>query len=335
MFLHFNRKFIKQLFLFVVIIVSFCHVQSQSITQMVSVTPPYSNKLSDYIATPGKINVIINAPYGMDGIDLQFYMHGSLISADESIIIRTKKNYKPTKPMVIKVVHLPSGGVSTQPYIVSYNDIRQIFDDINLEFIGITRQEVMQNGLPDGFYTFCFDILFYPTNDNLVSSCSAPFSVLAVDAPIIISPANNIMIREPEARNLIFTWTRPARAPISTKYKLKIIELNDINDNFQDKIRNLAYPAFFETTIVGSNTYLYSYSNPALKPGKTYAFVVAAIDPLGTTSFLNHGFSEVQIFTYQSNEQKPMSGTLNMNNPKFPKIQVNHTIIPPMLKSTT
>ena len=73
MYLHFNRKFFKQLFLFVIIIVSFCHVQSQGITQMVSVTPPYSNKLSDYMATPGKINVIINAPYGMDGIDLQFY----------------------------------------------------------------------------------------------------------------------------------------------------------------------------------------------------------------------------------------------------------------------
>lgn len=335
MFLHFNRKIIKQLFLFVVIIVTFCQVQSQSITQMVNVIPPYSNKLSDYIATPGKINVIINAPFGMDGVDLQFYMHGSIISADESIIIRTKKNYKPTKPMIIKVIHLPTGGVSTQPYILSYNEIRQIFDDVNLEFIGITRQEVMQNGLPDGFYTICFEMLFYSTNDNLVSSCSAPFSVLAVDAPIIISPANNILIREPEARNLIFTWTRPARAPINTKYKLKIIELNNLNDNFQDKIRNLAYPAFFETTIMGSNTYLYSYSNPPLKPGKTYAFVVAAIDPLGTTSFLNHGFSEVQIFTYQSNEQKPMSGTLNMNNPKFPKIQVTQIITPRMLMSTT
>ena len=88
MFLHFNKKLMKNLILIIVLMIPFCRLHSQ-ITQMVSVMPPYSNKLSDYIASPGKINVMINAPYGMDGIDLNFYMHGSIISADESIIIRT------------------------------------------------------------------------------------------------------------------------------------------------------------------------------------------------------------------------------------------------------
>ena len=336
MLLHSNKMIIKKLCVFLISLAAVFSSQAQSITQVVSVMPPYSNKLSDYIAAPGKINVTINAPYGWDGTDLQYYMQGAIMSADESIIIRTRRDYKPAQPMVIKVVQLPAGGFATPPYILTYSDIRQIFDERNLEFIGITRQEVMQNGLPEGMYTICFDIVQYSTNSRIVSSCSAPFSVSSVEAPIIISPVNNISLREHEAKNVVFTWTRPVSAPMNTQYKLKIIELNNPGDNYQDKIRSEAYPSFFETTVTG-NTYLYSYANPALTPGKTYAFVVSAIDPVGRTAFRNKGFSEVNVFTYQPGEQKPMSGTPPNKPPTSPTITLppGKNVTPPMLVSTT
>jgi len=310
---------------------TFCNAQAQT-TMSVSVMPPYSNKLSDYTATPGKLNVIINSPYGLDGMDVEYYLLGTIINSDESIIIRTRRDYKPPQPMVIKVVQSPGGAFITPPYVLTYNDIRQIFDEQNLEYSGITRHEVMQNGLPEGIYTICLDMIHYTYSQNIIAACSAPFSISSVEAPIIISPLNNTTLREPETKNVVFTWTRPPNAPVNTQYKLKIIELNSPTDNFQDKIRSAGYPTFFETTVNG-NAYLYSAANPALKPGKTYAFVVSAIDPSGGTAFRNKGFSEINLFTYQKPDgQQTMIGKME-TKPGF--IQANKEIITSMLRPTT
>ena len=330
---HSNLKKIRRLLIVFLSLATLCYTQAQAMT--VSVIPPYSNKLSDYIATPGKINVIINSRYGYDGLDLEYYLLGSIIKSDESVIIRTRRDYKPAQPMTMKVVQT-NGIYSTPPYALTYNDIRQIFDERNLEYKGITRQEVIQNGLPEGMYSVCFQMFHYSFNQDITYACSAPFTVSSVEAPIIISPMNQASLTELETKNVVFTWTRPPSAPVNTQYKLKIIELNSPNDNFQDKIRSAGYPTFFETTVSG-NTYLYSSANPALTPGKTYAFVVSAIDPTGRTAFRNKGFSEINLFTYQQPDgQKTMSGKMELDTkPNYPRQQTNKNIITPMLRSTT
>ncbi len=278
------------------------------LSQTVTVMPPYSGKLSDYIASPGKIHSLITVN-GIDWPRFEIYLRGSIMSADESVIIRSGPNSKPIAPIVIAPVNLPTGATVFSPYTLTYRDLRQIFNERNLEYQGISQQEVMQNGLPEGIYTICFDIIDYNNNQYFNSTCSNVFTVSSVEAPMIISPLNHTFLREPEAKNVVFTWTRPASAPVFTQYKLKIIELKEGFTNYQDQIRASGYPAFFETTVTG-NTYLYSAANPPLKKGYTYAFVVAAIDPMGTTAFRNKGYSEVNLFTYQAEEQKPMSGTL-------------------------
>ena len=58
------------------------------LAQTVTVMPPYSNRLSDYIATPGKISSVITVT-GMDWPRFEIYLHGSIISSDESVIIRS------------------------------------------------------------------------------------------------------------------------------------------------------------------------------------------------------------------------------------------------------
>lgn len=308
------------------------------LSQTVSVLPPYSNKLSDYIASPGKINSIITVN-GIDYPKFEIYLHGMIVSADESIIIRTKADYKPSAPIVINPVQLPDSHFF-QPYILTYSDILRIFDERHLEYRGVTREQVMQEGLPEGSYMICFDLIDYPTGKYYTSSCSNPFYVSSVEAPMIIQPMNNSSLREHETKNVVFSWTRPPNAPVATQYKLKIIELNSPNENYQDKIRSAGYPVFFETSVTG-NVYLYSTANPQLTEGKTYAFVVEAIDPTGKTPFKNKGFSEVNIFTYAPAEQKPMSGTLPGDIPSgggLPQFQLSMPAItattPPLFEAT-
>jgi TANFOR domain-containing protein len=306
------------------------------LSQTVSVLPPYSNKLSEYIASPGKINSIITA-VGSDVAKFEIYIQGTMMSTDESIVIRTRSDYKPAAPIVINAIATPAGAHIFQPYMLTYNDILRIFDEQHLEYIGITRGQVMQQGLPENSYEICFQIFDYQTGQPLTThtACSNVFTVASVEAPIIIQPLNHISLREHETKNLVFSWTRPAYAPVNTQYKLKIIELTDKSENYQDKIRSAGYPVFFETIVTG-NTYLYSAANPSFTEGKTYAFVIAAVDPMGRTAFRNKGFSEVNLFTYSPGEQKTMSGSLPPGKqPKTPEPLKLSKITPPPLRLTT
>ncbi len=316
---------------------AFCNMRAQ-ITQTVSVMPPYSNKLSDYIASPGKINSIIKCS-GFDKVEFRIFIRGTIMSTDESIIIRTKNDYKPATPIIIKGTLTPDGAPIFMPYMLTYSNILQIFNQQQLEYLGVTREQVAQQGLPENTYQICFSIYDYETGRPFSSAsvCSNVFTVSSVEAPMIISPINRISLSEPETKNVVFTWTRPAGAPVSTQYKLKIIQLNNENTNYQDFIRSAGYPTFFETTVTG-NTYLYSAANPQFTPGKTYAFVVSAIDPAGGTAFRNKGFSEVNVFTYQPDEQKAMSGSLpggvNTGQPKI-NFNLDKKITPVALSLTT
>ncbi len=288
---------------------AFCNSQAQMITQNVTVMPPYSNKLSDYITSPGKINSIITGS-GSDRLEFRIYIHGTIMSTDESIIIRTKNDYKPVAPIIIKGTLTATGAPVFLPYTLTYSDILQIFDQQHLEYMGITREQVMQQGLPENTYQICFSIYDYETGRPMssVSACSNVFTVSSVEAPIIISPINEASLGELESKNIVFTWTRPPGAPVNTQYKLKIIELDNSNTNYQDKLYSTGYPTFFETTVM-NNTYLYSVANPQLNPGKTYAFMITAIDPTNQTAFKNKGNSEPSLFFYKTEEQKPPVGS--------------------------
>ena len=306
------------------------------LSQTVTVMPPYSNRLSDYIAAPGKISSIITVT-GVDWPRFEIYLRGSIISSDESVIIRANDNYKPAAPIVLAPVNTPSGLPLFSPYTLTYQDILQAFPGQLLTYQGTTRQEVQQNGLPEGSYTLCFDIIDFNSGESITSSCSNSFNVSSVEAPMIISPMHQASLRTPEAKNVVFTWTRPANAPLQTQYKLKIIELTEGSGNYQDLIRSTGYPAFFETTVTG-NTYLYTAANPPLKEGRSYAFVVAAVDPMGSTAFRNKGYSEVNLFTYQPEEQTPMSGTLpggvNTGMPGL-NLSLNQKITPAAMSIST
>ncbi len=280
--------------------------------QTVNVMPPYSTRLSDYIAAPGKIySVVTPVTTGFDRLEYPVFFRGVIMSLDESVIIRTRQDYKPAAPVVIRGTQQPTGAILFMPYTLTYSDILQIFPEQSLEYIGITREQVMQQGLPENSYRICLSIYDYDSSRPLTGAhaCSNSFNVTWVEAPVIITPANQVQLNETEAKNITFIWTRPPSAPVSTQYKLKIIELTPPDGNYQDKLLSAGYPVFFETTVV-TNTYLYSFANPPLTPGKTYAFMVTAIDPSNMTAFKNRGNSEPVTFSVMTSAQSsPPAGS--------------------------
>lgn len=270
------------------------------INAIVTVVPPFSNKLSDYTSQPNKIAVILTLG-AQDRNQLNLNIEGSITSLNGDIQIYTKPGHKPAHPITIN----RTGNVFL-PYQVTYPEIRDVLDANWLMYKGITKQQIMQDGLPEGTYRVCMKVFDYASNAQLSGeACSNTFNVSSVDAPVIIQPMHQSQIKFMPVQSLVFSWIPSAGAPATTQYKIRIVEINNnstINPN--DALRSTGYPKFFETTVTGT-TYLYSAANPALTPGKQYAFIVVADDPLGKVKFRNMGASEMHVFTYQQNGQAP------------------------------
>ena len=301
---------------------------AQMITPIVTVVPPYGNKLSDYTSQPNKIAVILS-PGSQDANKLSLYIEGSITSLNGDIQIYTRPGHKPAHPITVSRT-----GDLFLPYQLTYPEIRDIFDENWLMYKGITRQQVATDGLPEGTYRICIKVFNY--NDNRLMSneaCSNTFNAASVDAPQIIQPMHQSQIQFMPVQSLVFSWTPPPGAPANTQYKLRIVEVDKNNSvNPMDALRSIGYPKFFETTVTGT-TYLYSAANPVLTPGKQYAFIVVADDPSKRTRFRNMGASQMHVFTYQPQQPKPLLPAIKPATPP-PTITAPAPIMPPAKTKT-
>ena len=280
------------------------------VNQAVMVMPPYTNKLSDYFETPGKIrNVITITQYPDNNASLR--VQGTLESTDGKIVIGSAQH-----AASVQIKGTPSGNQTIfTPYTLTYNELRDIFKE-PINYQGITREQVLREGLPNGSYRLCFKVYDAKRNQLLSQTCSPPFmltppTLSALEPPQLIQPYDDSELHPEQKQTVQFTWTMPPGAPATTQYTIKIIELSDRYANYRDMLRNSSYPAFFETTVRGVPTYLYTPANPAFKEDKMYAWVVRAIgDNVSTqvaivpgTKFKNDGYSEPAVFSFKKSKE--------------------------------
>src|SRR6478752_1044053 len=81
------------------------------------------------------------------------------ITGPKGIVLQTKKNARPPSPLIV------SPG---QPYSLEGADLSFYFNYDNLDFSGITRAQLeVNNRLPEGLYTFCFEAIDYESGKAL------------------------------------------------------------------------------------------------------------------------------------------------------------------------
>lgn len=312
-----------------VVIGSYCSAPFQIrkknavVNQAVMVMPPYTNKLSDYFESPGKIrNVITIAQYPDNDASLR--VQGTLESTDGKIAIGSAQH-----AASVQIKGTPSGNQTIfTPYTLTYNELRDIFKE-PMNYQGITREQVLRDGLPDGSYRLCFKLYNAQRNQLLSQACSPPFMVTppmqsALEPPQLIQPYDGSELPPEQKQTVQFTWTMPPGAPATTQYMIKIIEVNDRYANYRDMLRNSSYPAFFETTVRGVPTYLYTPANPAFKEDKMYAWVVRAIGNnintpaaiVPSVTFKNDGYSEPAVFTFKKSKEVKVEPPKKEKKPK-------------------
>ena len=253
---------------------------------------PYSSKISDYATSlDTRFQLIVNPTdvnINSRQVRLKMYISGNGIEAQTSEF-----------------------ATGINPIFINGGEIQTL---TNVDLAGYFRLENLQglsnvqyaNPLPEGSYSFCFEMYDFVTNQKISRKSCANLYLILNDPPILNIPARNEQIVVSVFPNILFTWTpRSINATnVSYRFELKLLQDPSLDPQFGFAIS----PTVLDETQFGT-TLLYNTSKPVLIPGKRYAWRVRAISTGGLSEnsvFKNDGYSEIFWFTYASNCPAPM-----------------------------
>ncbi|URM35129.1 fibronectin type III domain-containing protein [Flavobacterium anhuiense] len=277
------------------IVVLFFSLNGQAQLYPVQLTPifksPYSIKISDYAASMDtKMQLLIN-PTDLSinnrQIRLKLYIQGNGLN------IQTSDYVQGQKP-----IYINGGELQT----LTNTDIASLFRLENLQ--GITASQYAL-GLPEGMYSFCFEMYDYITNQKISQKSCASLYLILNDPPLLNTPQKNEQIAASDFPNIIFTWTPRQINATNISYKFEIKQLLD--PTLDPQIAFQMTPVLYEETLFGT-AMLYNLSMPILTPGMRYAWRVRAVSTTGLSEnavFKNDGYSEIYSFKYTSSCAAP------------------------------
>ncbi|RYY39356.1 MAG: hypothetical protein EOO08_10960 [Chitinophagaceae bacterium] len=264
-----------------------CAVQDihAQVSVTLALTPPYSPRLSDYAEQPGKTILLLK---NNSVRPLRVYL-GLSISGDNGIVIATKPG-------------APPSALTLQPNQLLQADaglLRDLFDENRFMLTKITLADlVRKNGLPEGNYEVCVQVLDYASNAPLANATSCrQIRIASLEPPLLTKPQDNEAIKYILPQSLIFSWTIPAGAEPGTRYHFRLVELLDPKKNPNDAYRNSA--PLYEAD-VPANILVYGPAQPPLVAGRKYVWAVTALPGVKGTAYRNYGASEVHAFVVGS-----------------------------------
>jgi hypothetical protein len=256
-----------------------------------SLAPPYSPYFSDYLVYENKTTLILTGP---NALNRKFFLRGT-VTGDNGITISTHTGFKPAQPLEF---------TGSPTLILKGADIEEYFKWDNVNVFGTDLGKLAQgDGLPEGNYTICIRAFDFTTGEALsqdAPSGCVSISIRNIEPPIINLPRCSSNITPNAAQNIVFSWNPPPGAPPTTRYLLKMAEMNNGFTNYNDALNTLTTPAFYEKEL-STTSFSYTLADAALTIGKTYAFKIVAFDPNNKINFRNNGESEICYFTYGGN----------------------------------
>lgn len=255
------------------------------------VSPPYSPYLSDYTSLgTQKFMVQLRAN---DSRLTDFQVKLRITIEGVNITIRTKPSFIPQQPIIIE-----GGGM---PQVYYGEDLAEYFNPNALDFAGdITRSQYEKGAkLSEGLYRFTVEVLDYNRNTVVSNKGTSMAWVILNDPPILNLPRKDTKIRILDPTNIVFNWTpRHTGSPNSaftTEYVFRLVEIWPLNRNPYDAF--LTQRTLYEET-TSETQLVYGPSQPALLPGRKYAWQIQAKDTEGRDLFKNQGKSEVYVFQF-------------------------------------
>ncbi|MBX9851382.1 MAG: fibronectin type III domain-containing protein, partial [Cytophagaceae bacterium] len=305
--------------LFSVLIAGKSFSQTYPVEALLSVKPPYSLYLSDYVA-PGsdKLNISL---FLKDLTKTNYPVKLRLTIEGEGITIRTLDH------VTFDPIYLNGGELLE----LSGSDLTQYFNPKNLSFQGIDKNSYTKtNRLPEGIYRISIEVLDL-TKKFVVSNKATHTAWFFLNNPPIWNlPAQNAIVKATFPQNVFFQWLPMNRTSLNsaftTEYEFTLVEIYPINRNPNDAILSQA-PIYQATTL--NTSLVYDDMMPALIPGRKYAARLKGYDKGGLDLFKNNGFSEVLVFTFGEECKAPSAIRSEVISPSRVKLTwiplLNHT----------
>ncbi|RAW02131.1 polymorphic toxin-type HINT domain-containing protein [Pseudochryseolinea flava] len=307
-------------FIFILLVIftgTYAASQTYPVQVNAQVVAPFSPYLSDY-TLPGAQKFLVNILL-KDPTLPEYQAKLRLTIEGVGITIRTKSSYVPP-PLV-----LPGGGI---PLVLYGEDIADYFAPANLDFAGITRSQYERGAkLPEGVYRFTIEVLDYNRGTAVSNKGTSVAWIILNDPPLLNLPRKDAKLEIIDPTNIIFNWTprhtASPNAAFTTTYLFKLIEIWPLNRNPYDAI--LTQPPLYETETNASQI-LYGPAEPALIPGRKYAWQLQARDEEGRDLFKNQGKSEVFVFQFGDALGLPENLRLQTANPSSLVVRWDQTV---------
>lgn len=267
------------------------------------VTEPASVYLSDYIQTGSERfvgNILFN---DFNEASWTFKLKLTIQSSD--VQLSTKTGFTPTNPITV----MPG-----EAYRFSGADWTEYFNFANLNVSGDVQAIVNSGRLPEGFYSFCLQVLDYDTGDPLSDEICANIYIKLQDPPLIVSPACNTIINPVTQVQIPVTWqlfnTVNPNGSVP-EFQVTLWELMEKGADPLSAVQNGQALQVFQSDVLTNTFFNYGPSQPLLDMGKTYIYRIQAVDQAGRSYFKNNGFSQYCYFHYGY----PVGGTIPIRSP--------------------
>jgi len=257
----------------------------------VSVNPPYSASYASYVQTPGQLLVIVtnNSSETRD-----FYLAGAIRTISGDVEVRVEPGTAWPSPLTaFPILPVILTGTTLEPLLQNSTN--------EVQYTGITLDEVRTGLLPEGEYQICLRAFDYNTHAPLSSEepsgCSNTFSVQYPAPPIITSPICEQPIASTTPQLTVFSWmlpSPPAGAVVGYGFRLARWPENIDAVAALETAVDLVHEV--ENTV--APLLVYAQPMPPLQVGQRYVWRVQATDIAGNIAFQNNGYSEPCSFTY-------------------------------------
>jgi len=253
--------------------------------------PPYTPYLSDYTA-PGAQKMMVQVRLN-DPTVTSYQCKLRLTIEGVGLTLRTKAS------IFLSPIALQGGGI---PQLFYGEDLEEYFRPDNLDFSGLSRVQYEKGAsLPEGVYRFTVEILDYNRNIVVSNRATAVAWMVLNDPPMLNLPVRETKIRQLTPTNIPFTWTPrhtgSPNAAFTTEYIFRMVEMAPGTPSSLAQNAMQSQPTLYELTTTQTQI-VYGMSEPALIPGRKYAWQVQAKDTDGRDLFKNDGRSEVYVFQF-------------------------------------
>lgn len=270
---------------------------NNAVSIILSVQPPYSPYLSDYLALKDKVVITL---VNRSSQTRRVYFRG-LLTDDRSFTAQTKEDYMPSQFLTL----LPNATLQ----VPADNNLYAFFNESNLDidYGNYNIEQILLDGIiPDGNYRLCVDVYDYDNNAqlNLPNTGCKTLLIKYLNPPILISPScsQNNVVKGNAVQNINFSWT-PVFTGLRSNaiaYDFFLLKMNE-GDNAQDIIESaMANNAMnlIKVQNLVQNQLNYNFQYPVLESGR-YAWAVKARSISGNFPITNNGLSNVCEFTLE------------------------------------